>query len=103
LLKKNPGITRLLNGDALMGEATHLQDRVVRFHNRLESQLKQILREAEVRGGLTLKVPVTVAANTMLLFTDGKISQFVRSRFERGPTQHWELQWPMIASQIFAS
>ena len=47
--QKNPGITRILNGDALAIENERLHSRVAQFFDRLESQLKQALREAEVR------------------------------------------------------
>ena len=79
---EKPGITRILNGDALTGETDRLHDRIAQFFDRLESQLKQTLREAEIRDGLKLQVPVSTAANLMLCSTDGKISQFVRSQFK---------------------
>lgn len=100
--EKNPGITRILNGDALTGETSRLHDRVAQFWDRLESQLKQTLREAEVREGLKLSVPISVAANLMLVTAEGKVSQFVRSSFAQPPTEHWSEQWPLITAQMFA-
>ncbi len=99
--QKNPGITRILNGDALAIENERLHSRVAQFFDRLESQLKQALREAEVRDGLKLNVPVSVAANLMLVTVEGKISQFVRSDFKTLPNQHWAEQWALITSAIF--
>lgn len=99
--EKNPGITRILNGDALTGETERLHDRVAQFFDRLESQLKQILREAEVRDGLKLQVPVATAANLMLCSADGKISQFVRSQFKTPPTQNWQEQWQLLTAAMF--
>ena len=99
--EKNPGITRILNGDALTGETERLHDRVAQFFDRLESQLKQILREAEVRDGLKLQVPVATAANLMLCSADGKISQFVRSQFKTPPTQDWQEQWQLLTAAMF--
>ena len=55
---KNPGITRVLLGDALVGETERLQTRVDQFFSRLESQFKQIFREAEMRDGIKLALPV---------------------------------------------
>jgi TetR/AcrR family transcriptional regulator len=99
--EKNPGITRILNGDALTGETDRLHDRIAQFFDRLESQLKQILREAEIRDGLKLQVPVSTAANLMLCSTDGKISQFVRSQFKTPPTKDWQEQWQLITAAMF--
>jgi TetR/AcrR family transcriptional regulator len=67
----------------------------------LESQLKQILREAEIRDGLKLQVPVATAANLMLCSADGKISQFVRSQFKAPPTQNWQEQWQLLTAAMF--
>ena len=53
--EKNPGMCRLLSGDALAGETERLRQRIQQFFERIETQLKQILREAEMREK---KVPV---------------------------------------------
>ena len=98
--QKNPGITRILNGDALAIENERLHQRVAQFFDRLESQIKQALREAEIRDGLTLCVPISVAANLMLVSVEGKISQFVRSDFQTPPNQYWAEQWNLISSAI---
>ena len=52
--EKNPGITRILNGDALMGEQDRLRARIAKLFERLETQLKQVLRERKLREGKTL-------------------------------------------------
>ena len=98
--EKNPGISRILNGDALTGETGRLHERIAVFFDRLESQLKQTLREAEIRDGLKLSVPVSVAANIMLVSAEGKISQFVRTGFKQPPTQFWSEQWQLITGQM---
>ena len=99
--EKNPGISRILNGDALTGETGRLHERIAQLFDRLESQLKQTLRESEVRDGLRLKVSVSVAANLMLVSAEGKISQFVRSGFKQPPTQYWSEHWPLITAQMY--
>ena len=99
--EKNPGISRLLHGDALTGETTKLHERIAQFFKRLQSQLKQILREAEIRQGLKIRVPIAVAADMLLVFLEGKISQFVRSDFGQPPTQYWSEQWPLLENQLF--
>ena len=100
--EKNPGISRILNGDALTGETDRLHDRVAQFWDRLESQLQQTLREAEVREGLQLTVSVSIAANLMLVTTEGKVSQFVRSNFKQLPTDNWSDQWSLITARMLA-
>jgi len=96
--ERNPGITRILTGDALAGETDKLRTRVAQLFDRLETQLKQILREAELREGIRPVVPVAIAANMLMAMAEGRISQFVRSEFSRKPTQNWQAQWPVLTS-----
>jgi len=99
--ERNPGITRLLTGDALAGETQRLHTRIAQFYDRLETQLKQTLREAEIREGVRPALPVTVAANLMLAAAEGRITQFVRSEFKRRPTDYWEEQWATLVNGFF--
>lgn len=99
--EKNAGISRLLHGDALTGETERLHQRIAQFFSRLESQLKQILREAELNQDLQIDPSITVAVDFMMNLLEGKISQFVRSEFKQRPTQHWQQQWPLVAEQLF--
>ena len=99
--EKNPGISRLLNGDALAGENERLQQRVAQLFNRLEAQIKQILREAELSQQLDINPSITVAVDLMMSLLEGKISQFVRSEFKQAPTTHWQQQWLVLSDTIF--
>ncbi|MDX2463129.1 MAG: nucleoid occlusion factor SlmA [Porticoccus sp.] len=99
--ERNPGITRLLTGDALTGETDRLHTRIQQLFDRLETQLKQILREAEVSDNLRTTMTVTAAANMMLALAEGRISQFVRSGFQRPPTEHWQDQWSVAMAGFF--
>ena len=78
---RNPGITRVLLGDALVGETERLLGRVGQFFARLETQLRQSLREGELRDGVHHHVEVNVAANMMLALVEGLMHQYLRSRF----------------------
>jgi len=100
--EKNAGISRLLHGDALTGETERLHLRIAQLFSRLESQLKQILREAELNQGLTINPSPAVAVDLMINLLEGKISQFVRSGFKQRPTQYWREQWPILAHQLFS-
>lgn len=96
--ERNPGITRLLTGDALTGETERLRNRIAQVFERIETQLKQILREAELReGGIRPQISVSAAANLLMTLMDGRITQFVRSEFRRSPTEHWADQWALIS------
>ena len=99
--ERNPGITRLLTGDALTGETDRLHQRIQQLFDRLETQLKQILREAEISDNLRTTTTVTAAANMMLALAEGRISQFVRSGFQRRPTEHWQDQWSVAMAGFF--
>lgn len=99
--EKNPGICRILTGDALAGETDRLRQRVAQFYERLETQLKQVIREAEIRDHQGSTVSVNSAANLLLAVAEGRIIQFVRSEFEKRPTENWEEQWQPIRSGLF--
>ena len=98
--EKNPGITQILTGRGLMGEASKLHDRVSQLYDRLETQLRQYLREAELKEGLRPRLPVANAANLMLTSAEGRISQFCRSGFKRQPMEGWEEQWLMMTENL---
>lgn len=99
--EKNPGITRILNGDALTGEQERLRERVAQFFDRLEVQLKQVLREHSLRDGDKLSVDEAVLANILICFVDGRINQFIRSKFTRRPTHEFSEHWNAIRSRFF--
>lgn len=101
--ERNPGITRILTGDAINGENERLHLRVIQLFDRIEAQLKQILREAELKERLRTRMTVTETANMMLATAEGKISQYVRSGFKRLPTEHWDAHWRFLAQQVFVS
>jgi|SRR5690554_574241 len=98
--EKNPGMTRLLTGDALAGETERLRVRIGQLFDRLEAQLKQILREAQIREGLKPPISPAVLANLLLATAEGRLSQFVRSEFKRRPTESWEEQWDYLAQNL---
>ncbi|MFQ3323654.1 MAG: TetR/AcrR family transcriptional regulator [Pseudomonadales bacterium] len=100
---RNPGITRILTGDALVGENDRLHARVIQLFGRLETQLKQILRDAELTEGLRPSTTNSVAANMLMAFLEGRISQFVRSNFKKLPMENWSEQWPVIMAGFFHS
>ncbi|MFT6791839.1 MAG: TetR/AcrR family transcriptional regulator [Cellvibrionaceae bacterium] len=99
--ERNPGITRILTGDAITGETERLRQRIMQFFDRLETQLKQMLREAEIKEHVGTRMPANIAANCMLALAEGRIAQFVRSEFKRLPTESWEDQWAALMANFF--
>ncbi|MEW8028976.1 MAG: nucleoid occlusion factor SlmA [Candidatus Thiodiazotropha sp.] len=101
--ERNPGITRVLLGDALVGETERLMVRVGQFFDRVETQLKQILREAEMRREIVLSANSTVSANLMIGFVEGLMHQYLRSRFKVSPLQQWDEQWRLLSIALFSA
>ncbi|GAB3284018.1 nucleoid occlusion factor SlmA [Parahaliea aestuarii] len=99
--ERNPGITRILTGDALAGETERLHVRVAQLYDRYETQLRQVIREAELREGLRPTIPLNQAANLLMAAAEGRISQFVRSGFSRSPTDGWSEQWDLLMAGFF--
>jgi TetR/AcrR family transcriptional regulator len=101
--ERNPGITRILIGDALIGENERLHTRIVQLFDRIESQLKQILREGNLANELQRDIHIAASANLFLAFAEGRMNQYVRSHFKRLPTEEWRRQWQSIGMAIFSS
>lgn len=99
--ERNPGITRLLTGDALTGENERLRQRIQQFYERMETQLKQVLRDAEFRENRRTRETPAVTANLLLAVVEGRIAQFVRSGFRQSPTRDWGDQWRLLAGLVF--
>jgi TetR/AcrR family transcriptional regulator len=99
--ERNPGITRILLGDALVGENERLRVRVGKFFERIETQLKQVLREANLSDGPRAAISIDSAANQFMAVIEGKMSQYVRSNFQRKPTQYWDEQWKASSAGVF--
>ena len=97
---KNPGMTRLLTGDALAGETERLRERIAQFFSRLEAQLKQVLREAQIRENLKTTISPAVLANLLLASIEGRLVQFVRSEFKVSPLDNWEIQWDFLSKNL---
>ncbi len=100
--EKNPGMTRLMTGDALQGETERLRLRIAQLFDRLEAQIKQILREAQIREYLKTAISPTIMANLLMASAEGRLMQFVRSEFKRPPTAQWDEQWQYLSKEMLA-
>ena len=99
--ERNPGITRVLLGDALVGENERLRVRVAKFFDRVETQVKQILREANLTNETRAAVGIDVAANQIMVLIEGRMSQFARSNFEKNPTADFDELWNASSVGLF--
>jgi TetR/AcrR family transcriptional regulator len=87
--EKNPGMTRVMVGDALVFENDRLLARMNQFFDRIESQLRQSLRTAaEANGSATPTVDANAQASVLTAFAVGRLQRYARSGFKRNPTEH---------------
>lgn len=98
--ERNPGITRLLTGRALTGESGRLHQQVAQLYERLETQLRQTLREAELREHIRTRIPVSTAANLLMSAAEGRVHQYCRSDFKRLPSEGWSEQWAVLTADL---
>lgn len=99
--ERNPGFCRLLTGEAVAIENERLRARIARLFDRLESELKQVIKAAELKESLRPQIRANDQANFVVAVISGKISQYVRSDFKQKPTENWEHQWHFLAADFF--
>src|SRR5215472_5571839 len=88
--EKNPGMTRVLIGDALVNEDERLQVRMNQLYERIEASLRQALKVAQA-GGSWSGDPVA-QANALLAYVLGRWLLFAKSGFKKPPQEHWDTQ-----------
>lgn len=86
--EKNPGMTRVMVGDALVFENERLQQRMNQFFDKIESTLRQCLRDNGVEPSATPTVDAQVRAAMLTAFLVGRLQRFARSGFRRSPSEH---------------
>lgn len=92
--RKNPGVTRILTGHALMFESDELKARVAKFFYGLEFQFTNILQMSK-REGRSFE-DERALAGYLVNFCEGQFSRLVRSNFSYNQSQHFEKQWALI-------
>ena len=98
--EKNPGLSRILSGHALMFENERLRNRINQLFERIETQLRQILRERQLREGKAFPVGESILAAQLLGQVEGSLSRYVRSDFKYLPTENFEEYWALLSAQI---
>jgi len=99
-VEKNPGFARLLVGDALQGENDRLRLRVRQFFDRMETQLRQVIREHQATQLERPQLSARDAANLLLSAAEGQVNQFVRSEFRDLPTAVWPQHWSILRGAL---
>ena len=97
--EKNPGMVRVMVGDALVFENERLLARMNQFFDRFESQLRQSLRSmAEAAGSGTPTVDANAQASVLTSFAIGRLQRYARSGFKRMPTEHLDTALRMFSA-----
>ena len=95
--ERNPGMTRVMVGDALVYENERLQQRMNQFFDKIEATLRQVLRGAAAAdGSATPSVDAQVRAAALTAFVVGQLQRFARSGFRRAPSEHLEATIALI-------
>lgn len=100
--EKNPGMTRVLLGDALLQEDDRLQDRITQVLDRVEASLKQALRIAQSQGGAWANVgqdEIAIRAALLMSFVLGRWHRFARSGFKKLPTEASDISLRILLSE----
>ncbi|MEZ9565361.1 nucleoid occlusion factor SlmA [Vibrio artabrorum] len=98
--ERNPGLTRILSGHALMFENERLRERINQLFERIETQLRQILRERKLREAKSFPVDEKILAAQLLGQVEGSLNRFVRSDFKYQPTENFDAYWALLSAQI---
>jgi TetR/AcrR family transcriptional regulator len=100
--EKNPGMVRVMTGDALVGEHERLQARMNQFYERFESTLKQALRQDQMRpadgGHKPSDADVAAHAGMLVRYALGCLHQFAKSGFAKKPTDSYAAQRRFLAA-----
>jgi TetR/AcrR family transcriptional regulator len=89
--EKNPGMARVMVGDALVYENERLQQRMNLFFDKIEASLRQTLREMAVASASAMPgVDAQVQASVLTAFAVGRLQRFARSGFKRLPSENLE-------------
>jgi TetR/AcrR family transcriptional regulator len=91
----NPGMTRVLIGDALVGEDERLQLRMNQFYDKVEMAFRQALRLA-VTQGHGREEDVGARAALLVSYVTGRWHRFAKSGFKQHPGENSPMQLALL-------
>ena len=94
---RNPGMTKVMTGHALINEDERLQLRMNQFADRIELALKQSLRTAAMAGQFN-EAEINARANLMMSMVLGRWQRFVKTSFKSSPTENAAQQIAFLLS-----
>ncbi len=94
--ERNPGMTRVLIGDALVTEDDRLQDRINQLIDRIEASLKQAFRVSVAQGRLPDETDAAARSGIVLAYVLGRWLRFAKSGFRRSPAEMFDQQAPFL-------
>lgn len=90
--EKNPGMMRVLTGEALVHENERLQQRINQLHEKLEASIRQSLRVAQASDQVEREIDIPAYASVLLAFVVGRWQLFVKSGFRHELQKDWAQQ-----------
>lgn len=88
--EKNPGLVRVMTGEALVGEHERLQQRMNQFFERFEATLRQSIRVGSGVG--SLEAEASAHAGALVRYALGALHQFAASGFVKQPLAGYQSQ-----------
>lgn len=99
--EKNPGLSRLMTGEALAKEEDYrLVERMTKLSEKIEINLKQILRKSQLEG-LQLKQSAASIAKCLHATCEGLVLKYNRSNFKNPPLEDWQETWNNLQRAFF--
>lgn len=96
--ERNPGMTRVLVGDALVTEDDRLQARINQIIDRIETAVKQCFRTAVAQGKLPQQTDPAARANLFVSYVIGRWLRYAKSGFKRMPSEGVEHQVVLLVT-----
>ncbi len=95
--ERNPGMARVMVGDALVFENERLHQRMNLFFDKVEASLRQVLRDAAAaQSSATPSVDAQVQASLWVSFVVGRLQRFARSGYKRSPLEHLDASLALL-------
>lgn len=85
----NPGLTRILTGEALVYEDPSVAEHIQRIIAKAETSIRQSLKLAIIEREVAADTNISMHVNLMMSFVEGRWRRFSQSGFSAKPTEGW--------------